>query len=299
MSARRLTAQPEAGRVRAPFVRAVDVRVFFTCGLLVLSSAAVLRPLVAQASDGPAAGIRDRNGHPFRTPAGSPREPVHRLAFLAATREAERDGIALADLGDRFGFWIRRDPEGAVEYAGAVHGGVFSRFDLGGPDQALIEVHYRLGVLLRARLGEIAGRAELYHVSSHLGDEFLVDTGTRPISTSREGLEFMLQGSPAPGLAVYGGPGILLRATDDFEPLSVRAGATWESPAGSSPRLLASVDLFAWEELEWKPAIAAEVGAGLGRGSRVGLLLGFGPSRAEQFFRQSERLIGVSVSHVR
>lgn len=298
VSARRLKAQPRACPGRA-FLGPADLRAFLSCGLLLLLSATVVRPLVAQDSGAPTVGIRDRNGHPFRTPAGSRLEPVHRIAFLAATRDAERDDIALADLGDRFGFWIRRDPEGAVEYAGALHGGVFSRFDLGGPDQALIEVHYRLGVLLRARFGEVAARAELYHVSSHLGDEFLVDTGARPISTSREGLEFMLQGSPAPGLAVYGGPGVLLRATDDFEPLSVRAGASWELPPGSSARLHASVDLFTWEELEWKPAIAAEIGAGLGRGSRVGLLLGFGPSRAEQFFRHSERLIGVSVSHVR
>ena len=262
-------------------------------------SVATVRPLVAQTSDGDAVGIRDRNGYPFRTPAGSPLEPVHRLALVSATRDSLRDGIALAHVGDRLGFWIRRDPDGEVEYSGAVHGGAFSRFDLGGPDQALIEVHYRIGVLLRARFGEVAARAELYHVSSHLGDEFLLDSGTRPISTSREGLELMLQGSPISGLTVYGGPGALLRATRDFEPLSLRAGAEWESSPGSHARLHASVDLFSWAELDWEPAIAAEFGAGLGRGTRLGLLLGFGPSRAEQFLRQPERLIGLSVSHVR
>lgn len=266
--------------------------------LLLAASVTAAHPLVAQAGSG-ASGIRDPNGHPFRTPGGSPLEPVHRLALLSATRDSLRDGIALADIGDRLGFWIRRDPDGEVEYAGAIHGGAFSRFDLGGPDQALIEVHYRIGVLLRARFGEVAARAELYHLSSHLGDEFLLDTGTRPISTSREGLELMLQGSPASGFTVYGGPGVLLRATPDFEPLSLRAGAAWESAPGARARFHASVDYFGWAELEWRPAIAAELGAGLARGTRVGLLLGFGPSRAEQFFRQSERLIGLSVSHVR
>ena len=177
--------------------------------------------------------------------------------------------------------------------------GRFSRFDLGGPDQALIEVHYRVGALLRARFGEVAARAELYHLSSHLGDEFLLETGTRPISTSREGLEVMLQGSPVSGLTVYGGPGVLLRSTPDFEPLSLRAGAAWESAPGARARLHASVDCFGWAELGWEPAIAAELGVGLAQGTRVGLLLGFGPSRAEQFFRQSERLVGFSVSHVR
>ena len=286
------------GRSRPVRPWTVAVRDLVVC-LLVAAPIVAAPPLAAQARSSPDLGIRDPNGHPFRTPSGSPLEPAHRLALLSATRDSLRDGIALADIGDRLGFWIRRDPDGAVEYAGAIHGGAFSRFDLGGPDQALIEVHYRIGVLLRARFGEVAARAELYHVSSHLGDEFLLDTGTRPISTSREGMELMLQGSPAPGLTVYGGPGVLLRATPDFDPLSLRAGAAWESAPGARARLHASVDYFGWAELEWKPAVAAEFGAALARGTRVGLLLGFGPSRAEQFLRQSERVIGFSVSHVR
>ncbi len=285
--------------VRAARLRTVHRRGLVLCFLLVAVSVTAVRPLVAQASGIAGNGIRDRNGHPFRTPAGSPLEPVHRLALLSAARDSLRDGIALADIGDRLGFWIRRDPGGQVEYAGAIHGGAFSRFDLGGPDQALIEVHYRVGALLRARFGEVAARAELYHLSSHLGDEFLLETGTRPISTSREGLEVMLQGSPVSGLTVYGGPGVLLRATPDFEPLSLRAGAAWESAPGARARFNASVDYFGWAELGWEPAIAAELGVGLAQGTRVGLLLGFGPSRAEQFFRQSERLVGFSVSHVR
>ena len=285
------------GRFRAVRLRTVDLRALAAC-LLVAAPVVAATPLAAQAGGNPEPGIRDPNGHPFRTPSGSPVEPVHRLALLSATRDSLRDGIGLADIGDRLGFWIRRDPEGEVEVAGAIHGGAFSRFDLGGPDQALIEVHYRIGLLLRARFGEVAARAELYHVSSHLGDEFLLDTGAHPISTSREGMELMFQGSPASGLTVYGGPGVLLRATPDFEPLSLRAGAAWESaPRGA--RLYASVDYFGWAELKWKPAVAAEFGAALARGTRVGLLLGFGPSRAEQFLRQSERLIGFSVSHVR
>ena len=284
---------------RPACVRTVRVCGLAGCLLLLAAFVTAAGPLVAQASAGAAIGIRDPNGHPFRTPAGSPLEPVHRLSLLRATRDSLRDGIALADIGDRLGFWIRRDPDGKVEYAGAIHGGAFSRFDLGGPDQALIEVHYRIGVLFRARFGAVAARAELYHLSSHLGDEFLLDTGARPISTSREGLELMLQGAPVSGLTVYGGPGMLLRATPNFEPLSLRAGAAWESAPGARARFHASLDYFAWAELGWEPAIAAEVGAGLARGTRVGLLLGFGPSRAEQFLRQSERLIGLSVSHVR
>ena len=256
-------------------------------------------PLSGQAGAPPGDRIRDPDGHPFRTLRGSPLEPVHRLAFFRAARDSLRSGIASADLGDRFPFWIRRNPGGGAEVAGALHGGVFSRFDLAGPDQTLVEVHYRLGFLLRARLGAVAARAEVYHVSSHLGDEYLLDTGTQPISTSREGLEILLQGSPWPGLTVYGGAGTLLRTSQDFDRLSLRAGADWESSSDAGARLYASVDVFGWAEVAWAPAVAAEFGAALGRGARLGVVVGAGPSRAEQFFRASERLLGVSISYLR
>ena len=281
-------ASPTGGRRRA-----------LVAGVLLLLAAALSEPLAGQVAAGPFGTIRDPDGHPFRTPAGSPLEPAHRLGFFRAARDSLRDGIASADLGDRLTFWLRRDPAGPVEYAGSIQGGVFSRFDLAGPDQTLIEVHYRIGALFRARLGAVAARAEIYHVSSHLGDEFLLDTGARPISTSREGLEVLVQGSPFSGLTVYGGPGVLLRTSRNFDPLSLRAGADWESSSVARTRLYASVDLFAWGELGWEPAFASEAGAAIGRGARLGLVLGLGPSRAEQFLRQSERLLGLSISYVR
>ncbi|WP_419950978.1 DUF1207 domain-containing protein [Candidatus Palauibacter sp.] len=281
-------ASPAGGRRRA-----------LVAGVLTLLAAALSQPLSGQVAGDPGRRIRDPDGHPFRTPAGSPLEPAHRLGFFRADRDSLRDGIASADLGDRLTFWISRDPDGPVEYAGSIQGGAFSRFDLTGPDQTLIEVHYRIGVLFRARLGALAARAEFYHVSSHLGDEFLLDTGALPISTSREGIEVLVQGSPFSGLTVYGGPGVLLRTSRDFDAVSFRAGADWESSSVARARLYASADLFAWAELGWEPALAGEVGAAIGRGARLGLVLGLGPSRAEQFFRQSERLFGLSISYVR
>jgi len=80
------------------------VRDLVACLLLLAAPFAAVRPLAAQASGATASGIRDPNGHPFRTPAGSPLEPVHRLALLSATRDSLRDGIALAEIGERLGF---------------------------------------------------------------------------------------------------------------------------------------------------------------------------------------------------
>lgn len=250
----------------------------------------------ARPDRGPAA-LHDPGGHPFRTPSGSPLEPVHRLAAVGASRGGDTRAMALAELGDRLGFWIRHGP--GVELAGALHAGVFSRFDIERPDQEFQEVHYRVGFLFRAGLGPVAARAEIYHVSSHLGDEYLVRTGTDPISTSREGIELLAQAAPLAGIVVYGGGGLLLRSSEDFDRVSLRAGAEWRQHRGPGPRLYASADAFAWAESDWEPMVSLEAGLGLGAHARVGVMAGFGPSRAEQFFRESETLAGVTFSFTR
>ena len=243
--------------------------------------------------------MRDHTGHPFRTPAGSPLEPVHRIAILHADRDEAGGAIVLANVGDRLRFWISRSRDGNLELAGAIHGGVSSRFDLAGPDQQLVATDYKVGLLFSALFGGLAARAELYHVSSHLGDEFILDTGAQPVSTSREGLDILLQGSPFPGLVLYGGPGILVRTSNDFDRLSLRGGADWESASPGRARLYASIDLFSWAEVGWAPSLASEVGLALGQRVRIGMLLQVGRSRTEQFFREPEILIGSSISYVR
>ena len=243
--------------------------------------------------------IRDENGFPFHIPATSPLEPVHRIAIAVVDRDTTQRTIALAELGDRLAFWIVQAPNSDFELAGAFQGGVSSRFDLTQPRLDFMEIHYRAGFLLRARFGAVAARAELYHVSSHLGDEFMVRHELEPISTSREGVEILLQVSPLPCMRLYGGPALLIKSSSDFSTLSLRAGGDWESSGDGFFRGYAAVNVFSWSELDWRPRIAVEAGTALGQHARIGFMLGVGPSRAEQFFRDDETLFGISAYYVR
>jgi len=245
------------------------------------------------------ATISDRNGHPFRTPAISPSETLLQFAPVRVSRAGRSRLRLLAELGDRLGFWIHHRPEGDFELAGAIHARVASRFDLDESQNEFVEAHYRVGTYLRARYKRVAARFELYHVSSHLGDEFLVRTNREPIETSREGIELLLQGAPLPNLMVYGGPGLLVRSTRGFDRASARFGAEWERLGGPFARPYVGVDGLVWSELDWDAQIAMEAGIALGKSARAGFTVGFGPSRAEQFFREHETLWGLSLSFVR
>lgn len=268
--------------------------------LLAAVPAAIAGQTPSSSSDTAQAEAADR--FPFAAPLASPLEPRTRVAPVHVSREDRQRWVGLVDLGDAFPFWIAA-PDSAghagARLAASLAGGVFSRFDLEGNGNEFIEAHYRVGVRLRAALGELEARAELYHVSSHLGDEFLVRTGREPISTSREGVELLVGGRPTGSLRLYGGPGLLLRSTEELDPASLRLGAEWlpDGPRWGPFRPYAAGELFTWQEVGWDPLLAAEAGLVFGAGRyRVGLVAGAGPSRAEQFLREDETLYGLSFS---
>ena len=241
---------------------------------------------------------------PFPPPLASPLEPHTRLAPVHISRGDRRRWVGLVDLGDRIAIPLARPREGRpLAVAASVAGGVFSRFDLEDNGNELVEAHYRVGVRLRARLGGVVGRLELRHVSSHLGDEFLERTGRAPVSTSREGVELLVQGRPGRDLRVYGGPGLVVRSTEGLDAPSVRGGLEWRPGGPGSGGFVpyASVEAFAWEELDWDPSLTSEAGVAFGGGHvRLALTAGTGPSRAEQFFRDgAETLWGLSLSVTR
>lgn len=275
-----------------------------------------------QAGGGPCASDA---AWPFPPPAASPLEPRTRAAPVHVDRGPRHRWVALLDLGDRFPFWLSRpgcphtpdpasrsgpsgpapdDREGrgaaadGPALAASVAGGAFSRFDMETSQNDFIQVHYRVGLRLLARLGGLDARLELFHVSSHLGDEFLLRTGREPVSTSREGLELLVAGRPAAGLRIYGGPGLVLRSSRGFDAASLRGGLEWDPTARwGAFRPYVGIEAFAWEELSWEPTAAAEAGLRFGGGRyRLALTAGAGRSRAEQFLREDETLVGITLS---
>lgn len=272
-----------------------------TVALIALASAGALSahpaPAAAQARDG--SGVTDPNGHPFRMPTVSPLESVYRLAPVHVTRGDRRLWVGLGELGDRWSFWLRERPEEKLELSGTFHLKAASRFDLEQITNPFIEITYRVGGYLRARYGRVAARLELYHLSAHLGDEYLLQENVEPVGTSREGLDLLIQIAPVDGLILFGGPGYLVRSAPGFREASFRLGAEWEAPSDHWARLFAGVDALAWAEQDWDPQVAAEAGAALGSNARLALLLGFGPSRAGQFLRDTETLVGLSFSYRR
>ena len=67
-------------------------------------------------------------------------------------------------------------------------GGIHAQFNLDMPSRALVNADYAIGFPVSYRKGPDSLRITLYHQSSHLGDEYLLQSNTNRIEFSYEAL---------------------------------------------------------------------------------------------------------------
>lgn len=147
---------------------------------------------------------------PVFTPLlADPKEP----SFYASWRKYDlenRPSVDIADvgLGGSIPVW-RNHPDRANQLGFSVAGGVFSQFDMDS-NADLFNTDYVVGFPFEWRHGGASARLRLYHQSSHLGDEFLINTRTPRVNLSFEAVELLLS-YELWGLRVYGGGEYLVR----------------------------------------------------------------------------------------
>ena len=201
-----------------------------------------------------------------------PKEARSFVSFLRGTFRSlddptgEGTSIASVGLGDSFGLVRWGGPDAGEGIQLDIVGSIFAQFDIGAPSNDLINADYVIGLPLTFRRNGFSVRAELYHQSSHLGDEYLL----RGDDIVRENLSF--------------------ESVDfSFRKKSVRCADTWAASAssGASPTLCPirffrrasscaavgrgkckwwrGVDVKTTELHEWSPALSARVGLEIGR----------------------------------
>lgn len=161
--------------------------------------------------------------------------------------------------------------------------GTFSRFFMETAEKDLINIDYRVGIPLSVGWRAWEGRAEIRHLSSHLGDDFARRFGVGERQVSMEGVELLVARRFGPTLRAYVGGEANLHANDDIERTAGRVGLELDRGTAArdlSPRPYAALDLRMNAEVErLEGALVAGIAFRL-RGARVGLEARghFGPS---------------------
>ena len=161
-----------------------------------------------------------------------------------------------------------------------------------------------MGFPLTYRRGAFSARARIFHQSSHLGDEFILQ-GNAPQreNLSVEIVDLVLAWDRAGWRPYIGGLYVFHRDPGDLKQGGLQLGVDYvgTQPALFGGRLVGGIDLRAMEETSWRRGLSFKVGLEYGRprpdrrGIKV-LLEGYdGPAPFGQFYRDIITSYGLGV----
>lgn len=135
----------------------------------------------------------------------------------------------------------------------------------------IINNDYKLSFWYNLRKGRNSYRVRLYHISSHLGDDYIVRYQLNyytPNAVNYELLDFTLSHDLPIGLRVYGSAGVCLRGQTERQRFNLEVGAYYRQPGNKKQRLVGGVDIKAWQQTNFRPGVHAGIGYELGRSTQ-------------------------------
>ena len=234
-------------------------------------------------------------------------------SYLAGEKESRMQFLHLYDtrndqtyweatLGGRMGL-LRHGTVGAINPEGFqldIEGAVFARVLPNEPSAELAASDYRAGLLGTWRRDRTAYKAGFYHISSHVGDEFLL---TNPLFNRINYVRDSLVAGTAYELdlssKIYGEIAYAIGSQGGAEALELQFGAEYTPAARSSLRgaPFAAVNGHLREDFDFRGGVNLASGWGwqgfaTQHRLRLGLQYYNGPSLQYQFFDRWENLIG-------
>lgn len=232
-------------------------------------------------------------------------------SYLAGVRESrfgsvwfyERDQGWLWDsaLGGRVGL-LRYGtrgyrPEG---FQIDVEGAAFPRLDLE-EDLDLVSTDFRVGVPLTYARGPWEAKLAYYHLSSHLGDEFLLKTGATRDNYSRDAIVVGLAVRPVEPVRLYAEAGWSYYTSGRAEPWEFQFGIDLASlrPTSLAGAPFAAVNAHLREEVDFGGNFVAQLGwqwrGESGQALRTGFQYLNGKSPQFEFVNQFEEQFGIGL----
>ena len=177
---------------------------------------------------------------------------------------------------------------------------VFYSQDKGKQLRRIVNNDYKVSISYNLRRGENNYRIRVYHISSHLGDDYIFRnsiTAPTPNSVNYEQLDFTYSRTVA-DWRLYGGLGAVLRKKEERDLLSAQLGAFYKKPSEHLARLVGGVDMKFWQQTDFRPGIHGGIGLEVGRtqNNLTFLLEGYSGFRPySQYEQQQTSWIGVGV----
>jgi len=161
----------------------------------------------------------------FQTPQADPRDPQLALKYQQYKTRGQNIVIGAVQAGETFSLVEGQLGDGTWQLG--LQGGIFSIFNQDEDSNDLTNTDYIVGIPLSYRKGNWSGRARLFHQSSHLGDEFILNENvTSRLDISFEALDALIS-HDWKQFRIYGGGGYLIRTTENLERGILQGGGEW------------------------------------------------------------------------
>ena len=243
----------------------------------------------------------------FRPLLADPKQPRFQLSYQhVRLRQANSNlNAAFTGFGEEFGLWTKRQANSCNGVQVGVFGAVFAQFNLDAASKDLINADYQLGFPVTLRQGPFSARVRVYHQSSHLGDEFILN------NPQVQRLNYSFEEADGVGsfeyrwLRLYGGGGYILHREPEIKRGKVQWGLELRGSRGiefiyGNPILVGGADFKSFEQLAWN--VNTNIVGGLEwygpqATRRIRLLLNYyyGYNPYGQFFSQKIETIGIGL----
>jgi len=144
----------------------------------------------------------------------------------------------------------------------SVAAGVFSQFNMRTPSNDLINTDFTIGFPFAYRAGPGSLRFKVYHQSSHLGDEFILNTNPTRVNLSFEAVELLASREFGAVRAYGGGEYIVRHEPADLKPGLLHAGVELRQSRAriGRGRVIAAIDAKSSQERNWLVAWSGRLG---------------------------------------
>ncbi len=236
----------------------------------------------------------------------NPRQVIYAIGYRGGDRVMGKKAVNVS-LGDSFPIfrWIDVLPWHGDMQIG-IEAGIWSVFNLDphpkiDPGTELVNTDFYVGIPISYAVNKWAFRFRIYHISSHLGDEYMVNhPNVVRLNPSYEAIDFFSSWQATDYLRLYIGPGVILHSDDSYpmKHLYVEYGAEarflglkmyYHRLYGT---FFAGVHLQNWQVLKWDIDGTYVLGyewskmQGVGRKIRVYAEYHHGFSLEGQFFKK-------------
>ena len=208
-------------------------------------------------------------GHVFLPLVADPQEAQFRNSYLTVHSAGELStSIAVTQPGGTIPLVRRRGRRDGDGLQLSIEASVIAAFDMSSDHWDLLNADYEFSYPISYRRGATSARFRFFHVSSHIGDEYLFFRTRRPEFTEsfrKEAIDLLVARDLGRWRVYGGGEHAYSVAPHDAGTMQVRGGVEYARPGGSlqsfaRSRFVAALHVNSTEERDWAPGVSLRTG---------------------------------------